>query len=457
MNRVGFFMVGWLVLSLGMASSSSAGVMIPLTVFTDKDKVLIMAPHPDDEGIATGGIIQQALKAGAEVRVVLMTNGENNELSFIVYKKRPVLRSKEILAMGEMRYKESLAATGILGLKPQDIIALGYPDFGTMDILTQYWGPVRRPFRAMLSRQRYVPYSDALSFGAPYVGESILNDLKTVIKDFQPTKIFVSHPADTNRDHRALYLFTRIALWDLEDEIVVPEVHPYIVHVVGWPKPRGYEPSLILYVPADFVNSDIQWETVPLQDSEILRKHEAIKQYVSQVKYAPNYLVTFVRSNELFGDYPSIPIIRQMTSVPAWQCVGKDDGAAVGKLKGYAETIASTSYARQGNNFLVKLVLKRAMDKDMGVSVFLMGYRSDMPFAEMPKLNLLVGIDGFHIKDRKKNIASKEVMLTSNDRELIFTVPLSLLGLPERILSSAKTSRYDLTLDETAWRVLLIK
>lgn len=446
-----------IVFSILLCGRAMAGVITPMPSFKDNDRVLVLAPHPDDEGIGTGGIIQQALKAGAQVKVVLLTNGENNELSFIVYKKRPVLRPVELLAMGEMRFGESLNADELLGLNAGDITALGYPDFGTMEVFMEYWGPVKKPFRSMLSRQRYVPFESARSFGAPYVGESILGEIEDVIREFKPTRVFVSHPADTNRDHRALYLFTKVALWDLEGQIITPALYPYIVHVVGWPKPRGYHPELILDVPRELVRSDIEWVTAPLLPEEVQRKHAAIMKYVSQVKCAPQYLVTFDRSNELFGDYPSIPIVKQMVSSPVWQRVGSGDDGGGKKFSGNPDKITSISFARQGSHFLVRMILKTAFDKELGVSIFLMGYRRDVPFALMPKIKLIVGIDGFHIKDGKKNLSSKDVQYVAKDRELTFTLPLSLLGTPERILSTAKTSLYDLTLDETAWRVLLLK
>ena len=435
----------------------NAGVITTMPLFNDKDRVLVVAPHPDDEGIGTGGIIQQALKAGATVKILVMTNGENNELSFIVYKKRPVLQARELLAMGEMRLNETISGVVGLGLKPSDVISLGYPDFGTMDVFTGFWGPVNKPFRSMLTRQRKVTYQKALSYGAPYVGESMLQDFKDVIRDFRPTKVFVTHPADTNRDHRAAYLYTKVALWDLEGEIDPPVLYPYIVHVVSWPKPQGYHPEKSLDVPPDLVNSDIAWYVAPLQEEEVLRKYETVRKYVSQVKYAPSYLVTFVRSNELFGDYTSIPIVNQVSKDPVWQNVRTPNDEPPLKLTSRPDKISSLSYARQGDNLLIRIILKRSIDKEIGVSVFLIGYRKDVPFAKMPKLNLLVGLDGFHIKDRRKNISAKDVSLSSNGRELVFTLPLAMLGSPERILSTAKTSLYDLALDETAWRVLLIK
>ena len=43
-----------------------------------QDRLLVVAPHPDDETIAAGGLIQSALHAGAAVRVLFATDGDNN-------------------------------------------------------------------------------------------------------------------------------------------------------------------------------------------------------------------------------------------------------------------------------------------------------------------------------------------------------------------------------------------
>jgi len=44
----------------------------------------------------------KAVALGAPVEIVYLTYGENNQLSFVVYKKRPVLSRKELLAMGRV-------------------------------------------------------------------------------------------------------------------------------------------------------------------------------------------------------------------------------------------------------------------------------------------------------------------------------------------------------------------
>ena len=169
--------------------------------FTKDDRVLILAPHPDDEVIGTCGVIQKALKQNARVKVVCYTNGDSNELSFIVYEKRLTFKKREFLHMGEVRRKETMRAMVSLGVNPADIIFLGYPDFGTLEIFTKYWGNVT-PYKGLFTRVSKVSYREAMSMNAPYVGESILKDIEKIMLEFKPTKIFVSHPGDVNRDHR---------------------------------------------------------------------------------------------------------------------------------------------------------------------------------------------------------------------------------------------------------------
>jgi len=108
-----------------------------LPEFTPDDRIMVLAPHPDDETIGAAGIIQKAAKAGLPLKIVYYTNGDNNELAFIVYEKRIVFRKRAFLYMGEMRRKETVAAMKSLGADESQLVFLGYPDFGTMSIFYQ--------------------------------------------------------------------------------------------------------------------------------------------------------------------------------------------------------------------------------------------------------------------------------------------------------------------------------
>jgi LmbE family N-acetylglucosaminyl deacetylase len=78
--------------------------------------------HPDDESIATGGVIAQAAKLGHRVVLVVATRGEHGEVN------EGVLREGELL--GDRRTEEMTRAAEILGIERVEF--LGYIDSGMM-------------------------------------------------------------------------------------------------------------------------------------------------------------------------------------------------------------------------------------------------------------------------------------------------------------------------------------
>lgn len=418
----------------------------PLPSFSKADRILIMAPHPDDESIGAGGVIQEALKAGAKVRVLYFTNGDHNELAFIVYEKRIVFRQGEFVHMGEVRRKEAISAMKSLGLTEEDLVFLGYPDFGTMEIFTKYW-QTPRPFRDALTRISEVPYQECFSPGASYTGESILNDIEKVIAGFKPTKIFVSHPSDLNRDHRALYLFTRIALWELESAVPEPGLFPYLIHAVDWPEPRGFHPDLVLEPPQILRDSGIFWRELKLTEEEANVKNQAITFYKSQIEAAPPYLFSFARKNELFGDYPDVKVEPRQAETIQWQEIEKYPPDFC---------ISSVSFAREGGDLLIKLSLTRHIDENFGASLFLAGYGSGKNFAAMPKIAVDIGPEGLHIKDKKRVLFSSNTRLSREGKTLFLKIPMLLLGDPDYLLAHFETTDKGLLLDDASWRVISV-
>jgi LmbE family N-acetylglucosaminyl deacetylase len=427
-----------------------------LADFTKDDRVLVLAPHPDDETLGAGGVIQQAMAAGAKVQVVCYTNGDHNELAFIVYEKRLTFRTGEFIYMGEVRRGETVRAMTFLGLPSQDVIFLGYPDFGTMAILTQYWGSVK-PYRSLMTRISKVAYSEVLSSGAPYVGESILKDMKTVISNFRPTKIFVSHPADTNRDHQSLYLFTLISLWDLEGQISQPELYPYLIHVVGWPKPRGHHLDLSLNPPPQL--SGASWRQLVLSEEQAKVKQNLVDFYKSEIECNPPYLYSYVRRNELFGDFPSIILRDNKAKDVDWKGVALyQDSAQNKKSKNEnKQTLSGLFYALKGEHLLIRLDLRRKLDKNFGITINLLGYRKNEAFASMPKISVNIGWLGLRIKNKGRAIPAAGAKIKFEGRSLIISLPQDILGKPERILSRVRTRTPKFPLDVSAWRVLMIK
>jgi LmbE family N-acetylglucosaminyl deacetylase len=445
------------VLFAAVISRAGESSMSPVQL-SPTDRIMILAPHPDDEVIATGGIIQQALKQGLPVHVVFYTYGDNNEWAFTVYRDHPVLMPKAMQGMGMIRHGEALRADAVLGLSPTNLTFLGYPDFGTLIIWNAHWGAAP-PFRSMLTRVTAVPYTNACRCGAPYKGEEILSDLKSVIREFKPTKIFLSHPGDHNPDHRSLYLFTRVALWDMEKELQ-PEIVPFLVHYKKWPRPQGYNPAVTL-VPPDLFKDTVQWESLELAPTNIAVKHDAIGMHASQYAVSGPYLDSFIRPNELFGDFQTSLLRQADTNKPApieneseqddvpEQLTDEERASYIG--------IETRSMFLEGGNVVLAMELSRPLAREVQFSASFFGYRSDKPFGEMPKIRVNIGVTAMKILDQMRALPNNSCEVVRHARSITIKVPLALLGNPQKLLTSARTKLGDIPMDWTSWRIVQIQ
>ena len=88
-------------------------------------RILIVAPHPDDEALMASGIIRNALESGEEIRIILMTNGDYTGINSGYYRQTETISGMQ----------------GVLGMQENDIIFLGYPDGGLYEIYTNYQSP----------------------------------------------------------------------------------------------------------------------------------------------------------------------------------------------------------------------------------------------------------------------------------------------------------------------------
>lgn len=423
------------------------------------DRILILAPHPDDEVLACAGVIQDAVAKKVPLRVVFFTYGDNNEWSFLLYRKHPVFIPKAAQNMGQLRRDEAIEAGKSLGVAADNLIFLGYPDFLTLNMWYSSWGD--RPATAgMLTHVSRVPYANAYRPGAPYKGEEVVADLKNIIRLLRPTKIFVSHPSDHNADHRALYLFLRVALWDLEKELK-PAVYPYLIHYTKWPKPAGYHPEEGLDSPKLFENS-IFWLRPSLDSAAIKHKIEAIKKHVSQYNSSPQYLLSFVRTNELFGDFPDA----NLSSGASDRVLSLRKEKVTGDLPEQLLDIQNVTfvgvqerYARlEGRNLVLTIKLSRPLSRGVGASIYLFGYASQQPFASMPKIHIRFGQRGYKIYDQNRLLPRSLINVKRLGKEITITVPLEVLGNPTRILTSGHTYFFGVVpLDWVSWRVLEIK
>lgn len=101
------------------------------------DRVLVLAPHPDDETLAAGALIQLAIAAGAAVRVVIATDGDNNPWPQRWVERRWRLGPGRRGRWGARRRLEAQRATQALGVDPDDVVFLGWPDQQVTDLLLE--------------------------------------------------------------------------------------------------------------------------------------------------------------------------------------------------------------------------------------------------------------------------------------------------------------------------------
>jgi len=106
---------------------------------------------------------------------------------------------------------------------------------------------------------------------------------------------------------------------------------------------------------------------------------------------------------------------------------------------------------------VLSLHLTHSLAREVGSSVYLFGYRSDRPFAQMPKLHIQLGALGHKVYDQRREIPWGQIGITREGRHIDIRVPLEMMGNPQRILTAAKTYAGEIPLDWAAWRVLDVR
>jgi LmbE family N-acetylglucosaminyl deacetylase len=248
------------------------------------DRVLIIAPHPDDESIACAGVIRYCIENKIPVYVVVVTNGGNGDL-------------------GVTRYHESLNATKILGLQSDNITFFEYTQ-GVDSLFNENWD---KPIGINGNHTPNFAYQKNTTFK----GVSLEKNFESVITNFNPTVIIYPNPDDSNPDHWGTSSFVEYTTNKLNYE---GKKYTYLVHVSSaWPFPRGYFPQTFL-LPPYFLANQNKWHIFPISNSDEKLKYDAINSYKSQLNGDPTYLLSFIRKNELFIPYEQINVSKDNSS-----------------------------------------------------------------------------------------------------------------------------------------------
>lgn len=269
----------------------------------DGERVLVVAPHPDDDILGVGSSIAAFRERGVPVLVVFMTSGDANVAGQWLVTMNPFLFPAEFRAIGARRQKEATVALGRLGVAPESAVFLNYPDRGLAALLDAHWmadAPYRSPYTARSAKYSSV----ALRPGAPYCGEAVLEDLVAILERFRPTIVYLPHPLDAHEDHRAAHTFVRqaVRVWSSSSDVPgPPSLRSYLVHSYAglWPTPSSIRDVLPMEPLAAFVGLGT-WYSMPLTPELVDAKYRALRAHASQWWTCGSFLSRFVCANELY-------------------------------------------------------------------------------------------------------------------------------------------------------------
>ena len=267
----------------------------PMPNLSESDRVLIIAPHPDDEILCCGGLLKRASERGIAAKVAFVTNGDGSRTGQIFKTLRePLARDNDLFSIAQQRQIEALDALSHVGIGEENAHFFGFPD-GGLTAITQmqddeiYWAPT--------TRRNHVAYPRAYAPGARYRREELLDLMTKLIRQFEPTLILTGHCLDTHPDHAATHPLAVAALGRANLK-APPRIGQYLVHYGIWPVPNGLHADEPIAPPAALLKRD--WETLALSPDEIAAKLAALECYDSQLVSLPRYLRAFVRRNEIF-------------------------------------------------------------------------------------------------------------------------------------------------------------
>lgn len=289
-----------LALALAAAAAAKARTAAPLPEMAlpaAGDRILVVAPHPDDETLCCAGYLQRAVAAGAAVAVVWITAGDSFEIDAIIAERTLRPKGRGLEKLGARRIAEAQAAADLLGVPRSQQYILGYPDRGIAALLADDGNTVHRSAYTGASA---VPYPEALASDSAYTGYNLRRDLTRVIRNFAPTVVLVAAPQDLHADHRSSGALARELLAG-----AAPRAHLYywIVHAgLKWPWPHGLHRQHALRPPARA--AQLPWQQLPLDEATQLGKLQALRAHRSQREVMGWFLNSFVRSNELYAPAP---------------------------------------------------------------------------------------------------------------------------------------------------------
>jgi LmbE family N-acetylglucosaminyl deacetylase len=262
------------------------------------DRVLVVAPHPDDETLCCAGVIQRALAMGGRAGIVWLTSGDAFELDADLVEHKMHAGKEGLRELGMRRMQEAREAARVLNVPAEAQFFLGFPDRGLLPLmLDHFFVPYVSPHTGLAS----VAYPGTFAPGALYEGRNLQRELEAVLDRLQPTYVLAPTPIDAHPDHRAA---GDLVIRALGERHQLDRIRYWIVHGgTGWPSPRGLHPERSLDPPRR--TGDMNWESAALDVDQRNVKLMALRSYRTQMfGLERRFLVSFVRSSEIYARRP---------------------------------------------------------------------------------------------------------------------------------------------------------
>jgi LmbE family N-acetylglucosaminyl deacetylase len=297
---------GALALASGQTASTSGLPQLSVTI-DRTTRLLVIAPHPDDEAIGAAGLIQRVRSRGGSVHVVLLTSGDGFPEGVEVAEGVAHPRPSDYRGYGVQREQETRTAMQTLGVARDAVTFLGFPDEGLCRIASTYLFDKRRSFESPYTGREGPPPTEQIVRGARYRGIDLRRELERLVAGFQPTLIALPNPEDEHPDHCSTHIFSREAL-GVESAQAQRRVHVlhYLVHFGQWPLTADSGIGTVLNPPDGFPRVG-RWESLTLTGAEAETKKRALLAYSTQMQVIGRFLLAFGRTNELFLEGEPLP------------------------------------------------------------------------------------------------------------------------------------------------------
>ncbi|MDR3567348.1 MAG: PIG-L family deacetylase [Syntrophobacteraceae bacterium] len=296
----------WLfVLFLCPAFTQAAELTALEPLITRSTRLIVFSPHPDDETLGAGGLIQRVLEAGGRVKVVFMTNGDGYPEGVELQDHTTHPTALDFTRYGQIRRLEALSALTTLGMKTKNVIFLGFPDGGLPSLRSKSWAH-HVPYRSPFTRKCRPPWFETVIPRADFCAKDLTDEIERVIVRFKPTLLATTGPEDQHPDHKFTYYFVEQALdrLTMKSAYLRPEVITFVIHYNGWPVNQEARSGARLPPPEGFPVRGRKWISFDLKPWEVSVKRKAILKYRSQMVMLSRFLLCFDKSDELFRQDP---------------------------------------------------------------------------------------------------------------------------------------------------------